>query len=116
MSGKCLIHPVRLREYGCILFPGWLGSGSATVRVPEGVPARVGYHIGSGSFNAPNLRQISRDRRNGVYESANFSQSGSYVIMTVDIGSGNVNIRQMDGAKRQALSRNIGNSDSGVVK
>jgi hypothetical protein len=69
------------------------GSGSIDVRVPEGVAVRVEYNAGSGSFNAPNLNKVSGGRRDGVYESLNFSQTGSYVIIELDGGSGSVSIR-----------------------
>lgn len=69
-----------------------IGSGSATIRVPEGVAARVQYHVDSGSVSASNLREVSRNPHDGVYESATYAQGGPYVSMTVDIGSGSIDI------------------------
>jgi hypothetical protein len=69
------------------------GSGSTTVRLPEGTAARIEYKGGTGSVSAPNLRQTGRDRRSGIYETANFSTGGPYVMMTVDVGSGSITIR-----------------------
>jgi hypothetical protein len=54
---------------------------------------RVEYNAGSGSFDAPGLSKVSGGRRDGVYESAGFSQSGAYVIVELDGGSGSVTMR-----------------------
>ena len=83
---------VDLPDKGQYTFGLEIGSGTATVRVPAGVATRVLYHVGSGTVNAPDLRQISRDRRDGVYETPNYSQSGQYVVMNVDVGSGNLDV------------------------
>lgn len=83
---------VDLPDRGQYTFGLEIGSGTASMRIPAGVAAHVEYHVGSGSVNAPNLRQISRDGRNGVYETPNYSQSGSYVVMNVNVGSGNLDL------------------------
>ena len=69
------------------------GSGSVDVRVPEGVAVRVEYDAGSGSLTAPNLHKVSGGRRDGVYESPNFSQTGSFVIVELDGGSGSISLQ-----------------------
>ncbi len=69
------------------------GSGAADIRVPEGVAVRVEYDAGSGALIAPGLRKVSGGRRDGVYESAGFSQSGRTIIIELDAGSGSVTIR-----------------------
>jgi LiaI-LiaF-like transmembrane region len=69
------------------------GSGSVVIHVPEGVAVRVNYHAGSGSVSATGLTQTSRDQHDGTFESAGFSQAGSYVIIQVDLGSGSVTIQ-----------------------
>lgn len=84
---------VNLPASGSYRFDLHAGSGSATVRLPEGIAARVEYKGGSGSVSAPTLRQISRDRRSGIYETANFSSDSPSVTMTVDVGSGSITIR-----------------------
>jgi hypothetical protein len=83
---------IDLPDSGKYTFGLEIGSGTASIRVPAGVAAHVEYHVGSGSVNAPDLRQVSRDGRNGVYETPNYSQNGSYVVMNVDVGSGNLDL------------------------
>ncbi len=61
------------------------GSGSLNIHVPEGVAVRVEYDAGSGGFDAPGLRKVSGGR-DGVYESADFSQAGDYVIIRLEAG------------------------------
>lgn len=68
------------------------GSGDIDIHPPEGVAVRVEYDAGSGDFVAPGLAKISGGR-DGVYESPGFSQSGHYVIIRLEGGSGNVTIR-----------------------
>lgn len=84
---------VTLPESGQYRFKLDAGSGSVDVRVPEGVAVRVEYDAGSGSLNAPGLRRVSGSGRDGVYESPGFSQSGPYVVIDLDGGSGSVSIR-----------------------
>jgi len=84
---------VNLPSAGQYAFKIDVGSGSLNVRTPEGFSVRVQCHIGSGSLGAPNLRQVSGGPRDGVYESANFSQTGSYVVINLQMGSGSVTIR-----------------------
>ena len=83
---------VDLPNSGKYTFGLEIGSGTASVRVPAGMAAHVNYHVGSGTVNAPGLRQVSRDGRNGVYETPNYSQNGPYVVMNVDVGSGNLDL------------------------
>jgi hypothetical protein len=83
---------IDLPETGKYTFALEIGSGTASIRIPTGVAAHVVYHVGSGAVNAPNLRQVSRDGRNGVYETLNYSQSGSYVLVNVEVGSGNLDL------------------------
>ena len=70
-----------------------MGSGSVDVHVPAGLPTRVEFQVGSGSLNVPKLQRVSGDSRNGAYESSGFSQTGAYVIINVDLGSGSVTIQ-----------------------
>lgn len=70
------------------------GSGAIQIRVPSDVAVRVEYDAGSGALNAPNLIKTSGgSKRDGTYENANFSQSGAYVIIKLNGGSGAVTIR-----------------------
>jgi hypothetical protein len=69
------------------------GSGSVLVEVHEGMAVRVDYDAGSGSLDAPELTRVSGDRRDGVFETPGFNQSGSFVIINLDGGSGTVSIR-----------------------
>lgn len=70
------------------------GSGSVDVRAPQGVAVRVEYTIGSGDVRAPGLNRVSGGNRSGVYESQGFSQSGLYVIVNINLGSGSITVRQ----------------------
>jgi hypothetical protein len=83
---------IDLPDSGKYTFGLEIGSGTASIHIPAGVAAHVAYHVGSGAVNAPGLRQVSRDGRNGVYETPNYSQGGSYVVMNVDVGSGNLDL------------------------
>jgi hypothetical protein len=69
------------------------GSGDIDIDVPEGVDVRVEYEAGSGNLNAPRLRKVSHDGRDGIYESDEFSQAGDSVTIALDGGSGDVRIR-----------------------
>jgi len=89
-SGEIMVNLPESGKYDLDLR---VGSGNAMVRVPEGVAVRVQYHVDSGSVSAPNLREVSRNRHDGVYESASFSRGGAYVIMAIDVGSGSVTVR-----------------------
>jgi len=82
-----------LPEAGQYRFKLEAGSGSISMHVPEGVAVRVEYEAGSGSLNAPGLSKVGGDGRDGTYESANFSESGDYVIIELDGGSGGVTIQ-----------------------
>ncbi len=66
------------------------GSGSVVIRLPAGTAARVEWDGGSGSFNAPGMHKVSGGRRDGVYETPGFSQTGSYVTLQLNSGSGSV--------------------------
>ncbi|MGE5138919.1 MAG: LiaF transmembrane domain-containing protein [Rudaea sp.] len=68
------------------------GSGTVTLDLPDGIAARVEYHAGSGSLSVPRLTRVSGSEDNATYESSNFSQSGPYVLITVNGGSGSVTV------------------------
>lgn len=89
-SGQARLTLPEAGQYRCELN---VGSGSLNLHVPEGVAVRVEYEVGSGALNAPGLTPLNREQHSGVYESAGFSQTGHYVIIRLDIGSGSVTIR-----------------------
>ena len=68
------------------------GSGTVTLDIPDGIAARVEYHAGSGSLSVPRLTRVSGNQDNAIYETSNFSQSGPYVLITVNGGSGSVTV------------------------
>jgi hypothetical protein len=67
-------------------------SGSAEIKLPRGLPARVRYRVNSGALNTA-LNRISGNNREGTYETPGFNQSGSYVLVDVQLNSGSVTIR-----------------------
>ncbi len=67
-------------------------SGSAEIRLPRGLPARVRYHVNSGALNT-SLNRASGNNRDGTYETPGFSQSGSHVLIDVQLNSGNITVR-----------------------
>ncbi len=69
------------------------GSGDIDVHVPEGVAVRLEHEAGSGELDAPGLTRVSGDWLKGIYESSGFTQTGYYVIIELDGGSGDVTIR-----------------------
>ena len=69
-----------------------IDSGSAEVKLPRGMPARVRYHVNSGALNTA-LNRASGNNRDGTYETPGFNQSGSYVLIDVQLNSGSVTVR-----------------------
>ncbi|MGB8646308.1 MAG: DUF5668 domain-containing protein [Anaerolineae bacterium] len=69
------------------------GSGAMNIRLPEGIAARVEYRRGSGSVDISNLHRVSADDHSGVYETTGFSQTGAYVLISVNSGSGSISVR-----------------------
>jgi hypothetical protein len=84
---------VNLPAAGQYTFRLQLGSGSVNVQAPQGVSVQVKYQIGSGSLRTPGLQRVSGDQREGVYQSANYSQGGPYVNIDLQMGSGSVTVR-----------------------
>jgi len=67
-------------------------SGSAEVKLPQGLPARVRYRVNSGALNT-GLNRASGNTRDGTYETPGFSQSGSYVLIDIQLNSGSITLR-----------------------
>lgn len=70
-----------------------VGSGGSTIVVPRGLAYRVSYNIGSGSLNMRDAASVSGSGKRGVYETPGYSQTGSYALIDVELGSGSVTIR-----------------------
>ncbi len=83
---------IRLPEQGQYRFRLQLGSGDANIVLPKGLPIRVNYDIGSGSLSVNDTRRVNGFGQHGVYETDGFSQTGTYIIFDIDIGSGSVTI------------------------
>jgi hypothetical protein len=84
---------ITLPSTGQYTFQINMGSGSMNIDLPQGLNVQVNYQVGSGNLNVSNLEQTNKQGNNGVYQSANFSQSGPYVIINLQMGSGTINIR-----------------------
>jgi hypothetical protein len=69
-----------------------VNSGSAEIKLPRGLPARVRYRVNSGALNTA-LNRASGNNREGTYETPGFSQSGSYVMIDLQLNSGSVTFR-----------------------
>lgn len=83
---------LRLPEGGQYRLGLVVNSGSADVRLPPGLPAQVRYNVNSGALST-SLTRVNGNARNGVYETPNFSQAGSYALIDIQLNSGGITIR-----------------------
>lgn len=93
-SGSGSVH---LKLPAASKFDGELntGSGSVTIDVPNGVGVRVTLDSGSGSFQPDARFTLVSGKRDGdgVWETKNYASADYKIDLTIDQGSGSIQIR-----------------------
>lgn len=75
-----------------------LGAGNLTIEVPQNVAVQAVYHVGTGNVTIKGLeaRQYQRSgfSVDGTYTSPGFATAERRLVLDVDVGAGNIEVRQ----------------------
>jgi hypothetical protein len=72
-----------------------MGSGSLTISLPADAAAQIEVESGSGSFSpSSNLALVSGEADDdGVWETANFNEASEQILISIDQGSGSIQVQ-----------------------